>query len=247
MQNSLTKRGRGAKLILTFDPVTQNQLSSSCHDQQLAYEVWKWSDKNCSLYHGHMVNQAEYQRWPWSLSPGLKINRVPPLFVFNLHVKFESVWSKTVVKAKHDRHTHRHTHTPNNTRMAAIVYPLQCYCEGIIKHRRQLVIIFDRKYNTEWSGMEISSGLFVWDDQMYNWVLSLKSPVWRIVELGRVPPCKRINHLTALLSLEELNRKAADTSKINIPRGEIHDLGHFTESTPRVGRFIIPLAIATHQ
>ena len=35
------------------------------------------------------------------------------------------------------------------------------------------------------------------------------------------------SHLTALLSQEDVNRKAADSSKINIRRGEMHGLGIF--------------------
>ena len=44
---------RVQKLTLTFDPVIPNQLGSSSHHPQLTCEVWKWSDKNCSLYRVH--------------------------------------------------------------------------------------------------------------------------------------------------------------------------------------------------
>ena len=37
------------------------------------------------------------QSWPWHLTPWPIINRVPPLIMVNVHVKFESDWAKTVV------------------------------------------------------------------------------------------------------------------------------------------------------
>ena len=37
------------------------------------------------------------QSWPWSMTPWPKINRVPPLIMVNVHVKFESNWIKTEV------------------------------------------------------------------------------------------------------------------------------------------------------
>ena len=37
------------------------------------------------------------QSWPWPLTSWPKINRVPPLIIHNLQVKFESDWAKTVV------------------------------------------------------------------------------------------------------------------------------------------------------
>ena len=37
------------------------------------------------------------QSWPWPLTLWPKINRVPPLIIHNLHVKFESDRAKTVV------------------------------------------------------------------------------------------------------------------------------------------------------
>ena len=36
-------------------------------------------------------------KWPWPLTSWPKINRVPPLIIHNLHMKFESDWAKTVV------------------------------------------------------------------------------------------------------------------------------------------------------
>ena len=68
---------RVPKLTLTFDPVTQNQ--------------------NRGLYCVHRVLYTESQSWPWPLTPWPKINRVPPLVIHNLHVKFEIDWAKTVV------------------------------------------------------------------------------------------------------------------------------------------------------
>ena len=85
---------RVPKLTLTFDPVTQNQLGSSSHHQQLTCEVWKWLGKNGSLYRVHKVLYTKCQSWPWPLTPGPKINRVPPLIMVNVHVKFESDWAK---------------------------------------------------------------------------------------------------------------------------------------------------------
>ena len=40
---------------------------------------------------------AGRQTWPWPMTPRLKFNRVSPLIIHNLHVKFESDWAKTVV------------------------------------------------------------------------------------------------------------------------------------------------------
>ena len=86
-----------SKLTLTFDPMTQNQLGSSSHHGECACEVWKWLGKNWSRYCVHKVLYTECQSWPWPLTPWPKINRVPPLIINNLHVKFESDWAKTVV------------------------------------------------------------------------------------------------------------------------------------------------------
>ena len=61
------------------------------------YEVWKWLECKCSLYHVHKVFYTECQCWPWPLTQRPKINRVPPLIIHNLHVKSESDWAKTVV------------------------------------------------------------------------------------------------------------------------------------------------------
>ena len=88
---------RVPKLTLTFDPITQNQLGSSCHHGECACEVWKWLGKNWSRYCVHKVLYKECQSWPWPLTPWPKINRVPPLTINNLHVKFESDCAKTVV------------------------------------------------------------------------------------------------------------------------------------------------------
>ena len=63
--------------------------------------IYMWSLKaigrNCSCYHVHNVLYTECQNWPWPLTPWPKINRVPPLIIHNLHVKFESDCSKTVI------------------------------------------------------------------------------------------------------------------------------------------------------
>ena len=42
-------------------------------------------------------SQGGGQKWPWHLTLGPKINRVPPLIMANVHMKFESDWAKTVV------------------------------------------------------------------------------------------------------------------------------------------------------
>ena len=81
-------------IVVTFDPMTQNQYGSSSHHSQLTCEVWKRLVKNCSRYRVHKV---KCDGWPWPLTPWPKINRVPPLIIHNLHVKFESDWAKTAV------------------------------------------------------------------------------------------------------------------------------------------------------
>ena len=90
----------GQKLSKTIDldlrPVNQNQLGSSFHHSQFTCEVWKWLVKNCSRYRVHNVLYTECHTWPWPLTPWPKINRVPPLIIHNLHMKFESDWAKTV-------------------------------------------------------------------------------------------------------------------------------------------------------
>ena len=64
------------------------------HHPQLTCEVWKWLSKNCSRYRAHKVLYIECQSWPWPLTPWPKINRVPPLIMVNVHMKFESDWAK---------------------------------------------------------------------------------------------------------------------------------------------------------
>ena len=63
--------------------------------------TYMWSlrviGQNCSRYCVHNVLYTECQSWPWPLTPWPKINRVPPLIIHNLQVKFESDWAKTVV------------------------------------------------------------------------------------------------------------------------------------------------------
>ena len=109
--------GGGAKFTLTFDNVALNQCSSSSRHPQvnLCVKFWKWSYKNWSLYHDHKVSYTEYQSWPQPLNPWPKINRVPLLIIHNLHVKFESDRTKTVVcivptrQSKTDGQTHART------------------------------------------------------------------------------------------------------------------------------------------
>ena len=148
--------------------------------------------RNCSVYRVYKVLHTECQSWPWPLTPWPKINRVPPLIMANVHVKFESDREKTVAAIESTRfyiqstkvdldlwprdpksigfllsswrmcmwslkmmgqklwslscpqgkvwrtHAHSHarthplTHSPNNPRTAALLYPLQLCCEGII-------------------------------------------------------------------------------------------------------------------
>ena len=45
----------------------------------------------------HVAFPRRGQNWPWPLILWPKINRIPPLIIHNLHVKFESDWAKTVV------------------------------------------------------------------------------------------------------------------------------------------------------
>ena len=77
------------------------------------------------------VLYIECQSWPWPLNPWPKINRVPPLIIHNLHVKFESDWTNTVVaivstrESVTDTRTHPLTHSPNHPWTAALLYPLQ--------------------------------------------------------------------------------------------------------------------------
>ena len=58
---------------------------------------FRWLGKNCSLYRAHKVLYTECQSWTWPLTQWPKINRVPPLIINNLHVKFESHREVTVV------------------------------------------------------------------------------------------------------------------------------------------------------
>ena len=141
---------RVPKWTLTFDPVTQNQKGSSSHHGKCACYVWKWLGKNDSRYFVHKVLYIECQSWPWPLTPWPKINRVPPLIMVNVHVKFESDWAKTVVAIVGRTHARMHppthpltnplTHSPNHPRTAALLYPLQRCCKRIIK--RDLPTLF---------------------------------------------------------------------------------------------------------
>ena len=56
-----------------------------------------WQDKFSTRQRKAWHPLARGQSWPWPLTPWPIINRVPPLIIHNLHVKFESVWAKTVV------------------------------------------------------------------------------------------------------------------------------------------------------
>ena len=89
---SYTQSAKGDLDIWPHDPKLIGFLLS-----WLTCEVWKRLDSNSSLYRVHMVLYTECQSWPWPLTLRPKINRVPPLIVHNLHVKFESDWTKTVV------------------------------------------------------------------------------------------------------------------------------------------------------
>ena len=72
-----------------------------------SWRMCMWSlkvigQKLCSRYRAHKVLYTECQSWPcqswpWPLTPWPKINRVSPLIMANVHVKFESDWAKTVV------------------------------------------------------------------------------------------------------------------------------------------------------
>ena len=88
---------QSAKVYLYPWPPDPNQYGSSSHHPQLTSGVWKWLGKNCSLYPAHKVLYTVCQSWPWPLTLGPKINRVTPLIIHDLHVKFESDWAKTVV------------------------------------------------------------------------------------------------------------------------------------------------------
>ena len=101
------------------------------------------------LYPAHKVLYTQCRSWPWLLTPWLKINRVPPLIIHNLHVKFESDLAKTVVcivstwqsatDARRQARTDVPTHSPNRTQTAALLYPpppKRC-CEGIMNQSCQ--------------------------------------------------------------------------------------------------------------
>ena len=66
-----------------------------------------------------------------------KINRDPPLINNNLHMTFESDLAKTIfcilVVPTRQSMTDASTHSPNHTRTAALLYPLQFCREGIIR------------------------------------------------------------------------------------------------------------------
>ena len=53
-------------------------------------------DVNCSLYCARKALYTELKNWPWPLTPWHKVNRVTPLIINNLCVKFENDWAKTV-------------------------------------------------------------------------------------------------------------------------------------------------------
>ena len=63
-----TLKYRVTKLTLTYDPSSQNQLSTSSRHQQLTCEVWKWLNNNCSRYRVHKVLYTECHNWPWTLT-----------------------------------------------------------------------------------------------------------------------------------------------------------------------------------
>ena len=94
---STRSKKQSAKVDLDLWPRDLKFIGFFLLHPQLTCEVWKWLVKNCSRYRAHKVLYTECQSWPWPLTPWPKINRVPPLIIHNLHVKFESDWAKTVV------------------------------------------------------------------------------------------------------------------------------------------------------
>ena len=72
------------------------------------------------MYPAHKVLDTECKNWPWPLTLWPKINRVPPLIIHNLHLKFESDREKTVVcivstrQSATDARTHSLTQPPTN-------------------------------------------------------------------------------------------------------------------------------------
>ena len=82
--------GGGGKVDLDLWPKTNRVIPSSS-----TCEVWKRLDINCSIVPTRPYTQC--QSWPWPLTLCPKSNRVSPIIIHNLHVKFESDWTKTVV------------------------------------------------------------------------------------------------------------------------------------------------------
>ena len=86
-------RGKTDLDLWPCDPKSIGFLSSSPTTYMWS---WKWMNFNCSRYCAHKALYTECQNWPWPLTSWPKINRVPPLIIHNLNVKFESDWTKTV-------------------------------------------------------------------------------------------------------------------------------------------------------
>ena len=82
-----------AKLKKSYSCVHRESKSGQCDASITNYT---WSLKVIGQkYHVHNVLYTLCRSWP--LTPWPKINRVPPLVIHNLLVKFESDWAKTVI------------------------------------------------------------------------------------------------------------------------------------------------------
>ena len=96
-----------------------------------------------------MTQCIQCQSWPWPLTPWLKINRVPPLFMNKLHVKFESDPMKSCPQGKAwwtNRPTNSLTQPHMNGRITLSPPTLlrgdnegvtRCFCETPCPRRQQ--------------------------------------------------------------------------------------------------------------
>ena len=75
--------------ILFWNSVKCKNVVLICH----IAKPFKWSLKVI----GQNLSYTQCQSWPWHLTLSPKINRVPPLIIQTLQVKFESDWAKSVV------------------------------------------------------------------------------------------------------------------------------------------------------
>ena len=113
------------------------------HNSHVKFE----SNLNWSLYPAHKVLYTECQSCPQGLIQSAKTDldlwpcdqksigfflssSITPCEVWKWSGKYCSLYG--VHKAKCDRHTHGLTHSPNHKRTAALLYPLQHCCKGII-------------------------------------------------------------------------------------------------------------------